>query len=516
MNRRTFLASTTVSMASALSRSLIEPAGAAPSASSARVIDVAVDLGQPALPLPHYWAYAGSDRTAIGLRAQWREDLASAARATGIRQVRCHGLFDDEMGIAAQGGRNFNFLYLDQVYDFMLEHGVRPFVELGFMPDAYARGQGNRIFNYQGNASPPRDWKDWYDLVQAFTRHCIERYGRREVLGWKFEVWNEPNLTFWAGTQAEYFELYRQSVLALKDIDADLQVGGPASAQLQWIPQLIAYCEARGLPLDFISSHVYPSDPQLVLFGTQQAAYPFEQVMPRALAHARAQIAASARPHTPLWITEWSSQNPAFIADTVKNCFGLAQAMSYWTFSNVFEEGGVPHSLFNQTYGMTEQWGIKRPSFHTFSLLHRLGDSVVPTGQAPVWVTRRADGSHALLLWNLMPVTRQGEVANGNPTGAGGGYVSDQGAPLTVRLALRNLAAGARATLSQVDSQIGSALPAWAAMGRPAYPTRAQLQQLRDASQLPTPTSLAVTNTGAGARVSINVAPNGVALLELG
>ncbi len=120
----------------------------------ARNIDV--DLGTAVGTLPHYWEKAaGSDRAVVGLREQWRQDLIRVHRDTGIQSVRCHGLFDDEMGIAQAGASDFNFLYVDQIYDFMLDHGVRPFVELSFMPELFA-SSANRIFSYKGNTSPPQ------------------------------------------------------------------------------------------------------------------------------------------------------------------------------------------------------------------------------------------------------------------------------------------------------------------------------------------------------------------------
>ena len=362
---------------------------------------ISIDAARTTGSLPHFWERAaGSDRTVVGLRQQWREDLVRVHRETGIQSVRCHGLFNDEMGIAASGAGNFNFLYVDQIYDFMLDNGVRPFVELSFMPEAFATS-ANRIFAYKGNVSPPRNWQDWYDMVRAFTEHCIKRYGTAEVRRWKFEVWNEPNIDFWAGSQEQYFELYKQSALAVKKTDSEIQVGGPSTAQLDWIPDLIAYCSANGVPIDFVSTHVYPNDPQKHIFGRDHL-FSFEEVIPRGVAQVKHQVEASKMPHLPLWITEWSSQNPAFIADTIKNCIGLTEAMSYWTFSNVFEEGGVPNGIFNSSFGMLDQWGIARPALHAFVMLHKLGESLLHADSGPVLATRRVDSSIAILLWNLI------------------------------------------------------------------------------------------------------------------
>jgi xylan 1,4-beta-xylosidase len=448
----------------------------------------------------------------VGLREQWRQDLVRAHRDMGMKSVRCHGLFDDEMGIAAAGAGAFNFLYVDQVYDYMLDQGVRPFVELSFMPEAFA-SSNNRIFAYKGNTSPPRRWQDWHDMIFAFTDHCVKRYGIGEVSHWNFEVWNEPNISFWAGTEEQYFELYRQSALAVKAVDRRLKVGGPSTAQLGWIPDLIRFCAANNLPLDFVSTHVYPNDPQKYIFGRDNA-YTFEQVIPRGIEQVKHQVESSAIPHLPLLITEWSSQNPAFIADTIKNCIGLAETMSYWTFSNVFEEGGVPSGIFNETFGMMDQWGIARPSLHALTFLHKLGENQLQSSDGPIMATERADGSPAILAWNLISAADSAAFANGNPMAAGGGAAKGAGASRMLHLKLSGLRGRKKILVSQVNADAGTAMPAWKDMGSPKYPSPDQIKQLRQAAELAKPTAH-VLASGDPADFVIELPPNGVALLEL-
>lgn len=512
INRRDFIAGAGALLAGASNVHLIDWT-AQPDATPGQSTRLAVDLGKQTGALPHFWELAaGSDRTVVGLRDQWRKDLIRVQRDVGIRSVRCHGLFDDEMGIASGGAGNFNFLYVDQIYDFMLDHDVRPFVELSFMPEAFARSS-NRIMAYKGNTSPPREWKDWRDMVHALADHCVKRYGIREVSTWKFEVWNEPNIAFWSGTQDEYFEMYRQSVMAIKEVDRRLQVGGPSTAQLDWIPEMIQYCVSKDLPLDFVSTHVYPDDPQKHIFG-QDKLYRFEEVIPRGLAKVKEQVASSKRPHTPLWLTEWSSQNPAFIAETVNSCIGLTDAMSYWTFSNVFEEGGVPSGLFNRTFGMLDQWGIARPSFHTFTLMHRLGDTRLSADTGPVLATRRADGSVAILVWNLIPAGSAAGVANGNAVGADSGGGGEEGSPRTFHLRLHGAEHLSSVSIRQVNLNIGSAIPAWKEMGSPRSPSAAQIVTLQAAAELPAPVVSSI-RADRQPEISLQLPPNGVALLEL-
>jgi xylan 1,4-beta-xylosidase len=507
-NRRDFIACAGLAAAGAMTRPLH-----ALSNSSALPGDEAfsVDFGKTVSPLPHYWEKAcGSDRAVIGLREQWREDLIRVRRETGMQSVRFHGLFNDEMGVARSSG-TFNFLYIDKIYDFMLNNGVRPFVELSFMPEAFA-SSANRIFSYKGNVSPPRNWQDWYDLVQAFTSHCVKRYGIQELGGWKFEVWNEPNIDFWAGTQGQYFELYRQSVLAIKSVDKRLQVGGPSTAQLQWVPQMIQYCASQNLPLDFASSHVYPNDPQTILFG-EDRHYTFEQIIPRGLEFVGNQIKKSSRPETPFWITEWSSQNPAFIADTIKNCIGLVESLSYWTFNNDFEELGVPTGIFNTTFGMIDQWGIARPSLHAFAFLHKLGEKRLQTDDGPILATERADGSKCILLWNLIAASDKSGVANGNPLVSGAGAHNEVGGPRTFHLKLNGLGGRKTVQVHQIDRQTGTAIPAWESMGSPASPSPDQIAQLRSAAELPVPQTRTIMS-GSPAELSIVLPPDSVVLLE--
>jgi len=509
MNRRDFLAGTGLAVAGVLTHRLYAENEAAQQAAAAPVV---IDLGKVAGNLPHYWEKAfGSDRTAVGLREQWRQDLIRAHNDTGMQSVRCHGLFDDEMGIASAGAGRFNFLYVDQIYDFMLDHGVRPFVELSFMPEAFA-SSANRVFAYKGNTSAPKNWNDWHDMVEAFTDHCVKRYGIGEVSGWKFEVWNEPNISFWAATQEEYFELYRQSALAIKSVNKRLQVGGPATAQLDWIPDLIQYCVRKNMPLDFVSTHIYPNDPQRHIFG-RDSLYSYEQVIPRGVAQVKNQVESSAMPHLPVWITEWSSQNPAFIADTIKNCIGFTEAMSYWTFSNVFEENGVPSGIFNDTFGLLDQWGIARPSLHSFSFLHKLGDKQLTAANGPVLATQRDDGSLAILAWNLIPAKESSSLANGNPEAASAGGHGTDGKDLTLNLRLSGLVGRKRVQVSRVDDKKGSAIPAWKAMGSPLYPSQDQLKQLRAAAELPKP-ELQKLVVSEPTELLITLPPNGLILLE--
>lgn len=475
---------------------------------------VLIDANHVAAELPHYWEFAvGGGRAILSLRTDYHLDLQSIAKATGIRSVRFHGIFDHEVGVCTEkpgDGVQNNFQYVDQIYDSLVDLGLHPFVELSFMPPVLASGD-KTVFWYRGNITPPRNMNQWASLIEAFARHLISRYGASEVRQWKFEVWNEPNLNFWAGTQAEYFNFYRHTAIALKSADHQLQVGGPATAQTAWIPEFLSTCYANRSPVDFVSTHIYANDPQEAVFG-KQVHYPLDQVIPRALTKVRDQVRASALPHLPVFITEWNSTymndsllndtafNASFISYTLNQCAGLVEGMSFWCSSDVFEEQGVPKELFYGGYGLIALRRIPKPSFHAFTLLHRLGTERLLAGSGPLIATRCADGSVAILLWNATPRDEEGKPVAGTT--------------ITMKLNLRGLGNRRNTTIIRIDDQHGSALQAYRGMESPRYPTLDQIHTLRRAAQLPSARPLRISSAEP-ATVSVDLPPRSVALIEL-
>ena len=217
-----------------------------------------IDGGAAAHPFPHFWEQMfGSGRANLALRESYRDDLRSVKQITGFSYVRFHAILMDENGVYsedAQGRPVYNFSYVDQIYDGLLQNGVRPFVELSFMPRQLASREAFMSFWYRPNVAPPKDWSKWDDLIYQFSKHLVDRYGIDEVATWYFEVWNEPNLDFWAGDpkQATYFELYDHSATNIKRVSQRLRVGGPATAQAAWADAFIKHCADNHVPVDFV------------------------------------------------------------------------------------------------------------------------------------------------------------------------------------------------------------------------------------------------------------------------
>jgi xylan 1,4-beta-xylosidase len=445
---------------------------------------VTIDASAPSHPFPHFWeTMFGSGRAALSLRDSYRQDLRAVKAVTAAGFVRFHGIFHDELGVYdedALGRPVYNFSYVDQVYDGLLADGVRPFVELSFMPAKLAAKPTRHPFWYRPLISPPKDYRRWDAMIDAFARHLIERYGADEVRQWYFEVWNEPNLDFWGGrpAQATYFELYDHTVRALKAVDERLRVGGPATAQAAWIPAFLRHAAARRVPVDFVSTHVYANDTSENVLGNHTPVTR-DRMVCRAVAKVHDEIRQSAFPDVPLI---WSEFNASFmnevevtdsaymgpwLATTISQCDGLVEAMSYWTFSDVFEEQGVVKRPFHGGFGLVAAGGIPKAALNDFALLHRLGEVRLDVAGDQALLTRTADGTLALALWNYSPP--------GSP-----------GAPRQVKVRLPDRAS-ASASVTTVDPEHGSALAAYLRMGAPRYPTRAQLAELRRAAALPEP-----------------------------
>ena len=464
-----------------------------------------IDATAPAHSFPHMWEEMfGSGRAVLSMRESYRNDLKSTEKVTNIRYIRFHAILDDEIGVYdedAQGHPIYNFSYIDQIYDGLLENGVKPYVEISFMPRKLAANLTPHAFWYRPLPSPPNDYRKWNGLIQAWIGHLLDRYGKAELEQWYFEVWNEPNIDFWIGVpkQQTYFALYDATARAIKAVDSNLRVGGPATAQAAWVDRFIAHCTAEHVPFDFVATHVYGNDTSHDVFGTNETI-PRRDMVARAAKKVYDQVKASAAPNTPIiwseynasYMTEQPVTDSAFmgpwLANNIRECDGLATMMSYWTFSDVFEEQGVIKTPFYGGYGLIAEYGIPKAAYRAFELLHTLGDQRLPLDSEDALVTRRSDGTLVIAVWNYAEPNQNASSK-------------------TFRIEISGSTAQ-RYRMQYVDPDHGSALEAWKAMSSPAYPTRDQVESLRKASELP-PAQEFPINT------PITLARQGLAVLEI-
>lgn len=482
---------------------------ALPLAGQAPMETITIDPSAPAHPFPHFWEQMfGSGRAILSLRDSYRRDLKAVHQIADFQYVRFHGILLDDVGVYDednQGRPVYNFSYVDQIYDGLLAAGVKPFVEISFMPYKLASKVDLQPFWYHPNISAPKDYAKWDDLITQFTKHLTDRYGIDEVATWYFEVWNEPNLDFWDGAprQKTYFDLYDHTARDIKAVNPRLRVGGPATAQAAWVGDMIRHAEQAHVPLDFVSSHVYGNDTAINVFHTNENI-PRDQMVCRAVKKVHDEIKSSARPGLPLI---WSEYNAGYdndvavtdsiymgpyLATTIAQCDGMTQMMSYWTFSDVFEEQGVVKTPFYGGFGLMAAYHLPKSSFYAMQLLHNLGEQRIANRNRNVLVTKSGDGSLVIAVWNLV-----------NP--------GSSGAAKTVKLEFQGVNSNAQVAIQRVDESHGNTLGLWQKMGSPRYPTASQLDELRQKSRLGSPDHETLTD---GA-ITLELPVNGLAMLTV-
>ena len=467
-----------------------------PTSASATDRAVSADVRQVKGPLnTMFKACVGAGRAAEGLRADWQRQLTYVHEQCGFTYLRMHGLLGDDMGVYREdkhGRPEYNWQYIDEVYDFLLRIHMKPFVELGFSPGALASGS-KTSFWWKGNVTKPKDPRKWEDLIRALVAHFKERYGEAEVRSWYFEVWNEPNLDgFFAGTQQDYFELYATTARAIKSVSSAYRVGGPATAGCAWVPEFIAYCTANHVPVDFVSSHDYAVDvghlDENGSAGTVLSHNPrsiFGNVL-----RMREQISASRRPDLELHLTEWSASytpadpihdsyhSAAFILDKLKKSGGAASSMSYWVFTDIFEEAGPRFTPFHGGFGLLNYQDIRKPAFFAYQFLNRLGPREVESSDPASTVTTDDRGNVQVLAWDFTvtnPISENDQVF----------YKRDLPAAKKGNLAihLTHVSPGRYTqTVYQVGYRVNDAYSTYRDLGSPAQLSPAEVAKINAAS----------------------------------
>lgn len=453
----------------------------------------------------------GTGRMGLALQKAYIEQLKLVQEKIGFEHIRGHGLFNHDMSIyhvydPEHKGNPFqidldsptlkveyNWTYLDMVMDSYKELKIRPFIELGFMPDQMASGD-QKVFYWKGNVTPPRDYKLWTDLVKATLNHLICRYGRDEVVSWPVEVWNEPNLPgFWKDADMqEYFKLYDITARAVKEVNERFRVGGPAICgvnDIEWMTEFLKFVEKNNSPIDFVTRHHYTTEGPT---PDGHYGYPklnpkehcFDQLQPtrgivdsfekfKGMEIHVTEYNTSYIPNAPVHDT---NLNAAYIANMLST-FGDAHASySYWTFGDIFEEWGVPFTPFHGGFGLVANGCIPKPTFWTFAFYKKLikdyEKCVLKTPECIV-VQCRDKGDSPLgndriyyqgIAWNL----------DENMTGK----------KLSLNLQLP-LPAGEQdnaLVMELVDEDVCNPLKAWHDMGEPANPTAEEVEILRTAA----------------------------------
>ncbi|MFG1969906.1 hypothetical protein ACGFJC_11345 [Nonomuraea fuscirosea] len=484
------------------------PVEAAPlPVSGAAAVTVQVDARRVTRELPRPWAYmVGSEHLSHLLSTDESggrpigEELAAALRLVreqlGVRTVRAHAILGDDLGVYKEG-EPYDFSGVDAVYDKVVSLGLRPIVELGYMPRDLAADPSRTVFDYAAVISPPKDFEAWGDLVRALVEHLAARYGIRELIDhWAFEVWNEPNLSvFWSGTPEEYFLLYDVTAAAVKNVHPDLRVGGPSSAANGWVEELLVHIAGSGAPLDFVSTHTYGNAPL--------------DWRPTLARHGH---------DVPVWWTEWGPTpthfqgigdgafGAAFVLHGMRSAAGRIEALSHWVASDHFEEVGRPPRLFHGGFGLLTVGNLRKPRFHALALAERLGglelaaEAGGDVGGVEVWAARHDDGRVGVLVWN-------GTLNNAQASGAA---ELDR----SITLIVEGLEGSYTLTHHRIDADHTNVEAAWQAMGGGDWPQGAQWEELRACDELAELAPPAAV-TGPTFTITFDLPMPGVSFLEL-
>jgi len=453
---------------------------------------VLLDAGRAAKPIDRFFDLSvGADFPGTTIRDANLAQMKTAADELGFRYMRFHDIFADDFGTVKMVDDKlvYDWTRIDYLYDHMLQAGIRPFVELGFTPKAIQTSD-QTIFYWKGNTSQPRLGL-WKQLIDAFARHLIARYGLEEVRSWYFEVWNEPNLSgfFQYGDQEAYLALYGVTARALKAVDTKLRVGGPATAGAAWVPEFLAYCKTTNAPVDFVTTHTYGVDYGYLdeegKMDLQLSKNPDAIIAD--VRKVRGQIEASAFPGLPLYFSEWStSYNPRdlshdsyvaapYILSKLKGVQGMAQGMSYWVYSDLFEEPGPQSKPFEGGFGLMNPQGIRKPSWFAYKYLNALKGNEIPSADSQVWAA--VDGaSVAAVVWDFQLPDQKGRS---NGTFFSKLVPNAPSAPVTLNFA--GLKPGRYALkMHRTGYRTNDAYSAYIEMGAPKTLSPAQLQSLQD------------------------------------
>ncbi|UGQ44552.1 GH39 family glycosyl hydrolase [Massilia endophytica] len=462
---------------------------AAPATGAPR--QVVLDAAKAEKPLDRFYDLSvGADYPGTLRRADSMAQLKTLVEETGFRYIRFHAIFHDVLGtVRVENGKTvYDWTGIDKLYDDLLARKIRPFVELGFTPQALATS-GAKIFYWEGNTSHPR-LDGWRDLVGAFVRHLQERYGKEEVRTWFFEVWNEPNLDgFWEhADQKAYFELYDATANTIKAIDPALRVGGPSTAGAAWVPEFLDHVSKSGAAVDFVTTHTYGVDSGFLdEKGVEDTKLsPSPDAVIGDVRRVREQISASKYPHLPLYFTEWSTSynprdkvhdsyiNAAYILSKLQGTKGLVQGMSYWTYSDLFEEPGPQLKPFDGGFGMMNPQGIRKSAYFAYKYLHALDGKEIPVNDGQAMAAGDGKAIRAVL-WDFhqpqQPVSNRSFYTRVFP--------AVQSAPLALKV--RNAKPGKyRLQLRRTGFRANDAHTAYIEMGMPDSLAPDQLKQLTE------------------------------------
>jgi xylan 1,4-beta-xylosidase len=524
--RHSFLRQLLVFALSALATSSIAPVSAEQDLISSR--EIVANVKDTRGPLDRFFDLSvGSDYPGTLIRDDSQAQLKLVTDELGFRYIRFHAIFHDVLGtVRVENGKTvYDWAKIDLLYDDLLVRHIKLFVELGFTPKALATSQ-NSIFYWQGNTSHPK-LDGWRDLVDAFVRHEEKRYGKDEVRTWYFEVWNEPNLSgFWeGGDQKAYFNLYDLTARTIKTVDPKLRVGGPSTAGAAWVPEFLAHVKQSGAPVDFVTTHTYGVQGGFLDENGKSDTKldPSPDAIIGDVRHVREQISASAFPSLPLYFTEWSTSytprdsvhdsyiSAPYILNKLKASQGLVQGMSYWTYTDLFEEPGPPTAPFQGGFGLLNPQGVRKPAYFAYKYLHALDGNSLATNDPQAMLSTK-DGNATAVIWDF----EQPDQKVSNRSFYTKAIPSHPAAPVHLRLTHLATNAPYHLEVHRTGFHANDAYTAYIELGWPQKLNEAQIAHLNDLTRdLPETDKVVRSGNDGTVDITLPMNSNDIVLVKL-
>ena len=495
-------------------------------AASATDYTLTVDAGKEVSGNPHFWSAAfGTGKAKLALRSDWQTHYKLGNRELGAERVRGHGILNDEMGLY-KGAGSYSWTNLDTYLTAITSAGMRPVIELDFMPTALGTS---------GDKSPPKDYAAWKDFIAALVQHCIDKYGAADVATWYFEVWNEPDYSgFWLNTDINaYYTLYDNTAAAITSVIPNALVGGPATTGNGPVKAFLTHTKSSGARVAFVSNHHYPGGSNTGTSCDANALVTDNNARLSAITSA-GYTSADVKSFNTEWNSSYSGQggnmgntvmsmdnhwNVGFIlkaakllADKDSGDTPAIDMFSYWVLTDVFDEDGGTDGIhmttksngntpFDGVFGLMTFQGVRKAAFNAFKLLNYTGAKRLSvtggTGTADgvdAMVTASASGDELqILVFNYYKTL--------NTASGSGDNVTLSVANLPAALANKQV----YVTRFLVDEKHSNPYDVWTTQGKPASPTEAQWEELRAAQHLalPEPVSTQQVTTSFSATFSL-------------
>lgn len=501
---------------------------------------ITIDYTNQTHPLRTFWSFFGYDEPNYTYMRDGRKLLSELAALSPVPvYVRCHNLLTTGDGTAAfkwgstnaytedaQGHPVYDWHIVDSIFDTYISRGMKPLAEIGFMPEALSTHPepyrhhwhpGVRYDDiYTGWAWPPTDFGKWSALVTAWVRHCVGRYGEKQVSSWLWEVWNEPNISYWKGTEQEYFRLYDSTAIAVKRALPTARVGGPAttgpgwSTAARWLRDFLTHCSENKIPLDFISYHAKGS-PKVVDGHVRMNMIPQLKDVTQGFGI----VKASNYSNLPIYITECDPEGCAAcgMATNPENAYRNGTMYSSYTAASFARIAELADSFHVDLAGAVswsfefegQPWfdgfrdlatnGVDKPVLNVFRMYGLMRGNRIPAANAYVGAN-----THSLFImtWNYADDDLPGPA-------------SDR------RVIIKNLPKGKiKITEFRIDGNHSNAYEAWKNMGSPQSPTMTQYQSLEAAGQLQESTApRTLTAHGGTLTLPVHLPRQAVSLLRL-